>query len=101
MQYHSVQLSTTAGQSGLQRGYVRYPVSEVTAEAHAMWLMQTGMLRREVDGQGLTDSFRLTPLGRQMVGTWQRHPGQYRSASVLDRVLNWMAKWLRRPTWMA
>jgi hypothetical protein len=31
-----------------------------------VWLIQVGMLRREVDGQGLTDSFRLTPLGGQI-----------------------------------
>jgi hypothetical protein len=31
------------------------------------WLICVGVLRREVDGQGLTSRFRLTPLGRQLL----------------------------------
>ena len=31
------------------------------------WLINVGVLRREVDGQGLTSRFRLTPLGRQLL----------------------------------
>tara|TARA_Y100001968_G_C18897210_1_gene499016 strand:+ start:149 stop:523 length:375 start_codon:yes stop_codon:yes gene_type:complete len=31
------------------------------------WLITIGILRREVDGQGLTSSVRLTPLGRQII----------------------------------
>ena len=31
------------------------------------WLITVGVLRREVDGQGLTSRFRLTPLGRQLL----------------------------------
>ena len=31
------------------------------------WLISVGVLRREVDGQGLTSRFRLTPLGRQLL----------------------------------
>lgn len=34
-----------------------------------MWLIQVGVLRREVDGQGITDSYRLAPLGRQLLET--------------------------------
>ena len=30
-------------------------------------LISVGVLRREVDGQGLTSRFRLTPLGRQLL----------------------------------
>jgi len=36
--------------------------------------IQVGVLRREVDGQGITDSFRLTPLGRQLVEKYQDFP---------------------------
>ena len=32
-----------------------------------VWLISVGVLRREVDGQGLTSRFRLTPLGRQLL----------------------------------
>ena len=31
------------------------------------WLITVGVLRREVDGQGLTSRFRLTPLGRDLL----------------------------------
>ena len=31
------------------------------------WLITVGVLRREVDGQGLTSRFRLTPLGRALM----------------------------------
>ncbi len=31
------------------------------------WLIKLGILRREVDGQGLTSRIRLTPFARQMI----------------------------------
>tara|TARA_B100000700_G_scaffold66747_1_gene73621 strand:- start:891 stop:1262 length:372 start_codon:yes stop_codon:yes gene_type:complete len=31
------------------------------------WLIKVGILRREVDGQGLTSRIRLTPLARQLL----------------------------------
>ena len=31
------------------------------------WLITIGVLRREVDGQGLTSKIRLTPLGREII----------------------------------
>jgi hypothetical protein len=44
-------------------------------------LIQLGVLRREVDGQGLTERVRLTPLGRQVLAPWsaeipRANPGQ-------------------------
>ena len=36
-------------------------------EDHLRWLITVGVLRREVDGQGLTSRFRLTPLGRDLL----------------------------------
>ena len=35
-----------------------------------IWLIQLGVLRREVDGQGLTERVRLTPLGREVLAIW-------------------------------
>ncbi|WP_286188548.1 Npun_F0494 family protein [Synechococcus sp. A15-24] len=35
------------------------------------WLITVGVLRREVDGQGLTSRFRLTPLGRDLLDSHQ------------------------------
>ena len=59
-----------------------------------MWLLKVGVLRREVDGQGLTDSFRLTPLGRQNVEKWQDE-GQFPQPSLKDRISNWLNRWLQ------
>ena len=36
-------------------------------ERDLLWLIAVGVLRREVDGQGLTSRFRLTPLGRALL----------------------------------
>lgn len=40
-------------------------------EDQLIWLIQLGVLRREVDGQGLTERVRLTPLGRTTIAPWQ------------------------------
>ncbi|WP_370497282.1 Npun_F0494 family protein [Trichodesmium erythraeum] len=37
------------------------------SENYLLWLIQVGVLRKEVDRQGITDSFRLTPMGHQLV----------------------------------
>jgi hypothetical protein len=42
-------------------------VSAKRAEAHFVWLIRLGVLRREVDGQGLTERVRLTPMGRRLL----------------------------------
>jgi hypothetical protein len=39
-------------------------------EAHLIWLIRLGVLRREVDGQGLTERVRLTPMGRELLESW-------------------------------
>ena len=44
-----------------------WPHSAEALEDHLLWLISVGVLRREVDGQGLTSRFRLTPLGRQLL----------------------------------
>lgn len=51
------------------------PFGVERAEAHFNWLIRLGVLRREVDGQGLTERVRLTPLGRQVLARW---PGRSR-----------------------
>ena len=67
MRWESVSVPKLAGNLGVQSGYTRYPLSELSVETATSWLIQVGMLRREVDGQGLTDSFRLTPLGLELI----------------------------------
>jgi hypothetical protein len=54
------------------------------AEAHFRWLIRLGVLRREVDGQGLTERVRLTPMGRSLLGTW---PGEVPRAGLRERIL--------------
>ena len=54
------------------------------------WLIKVGVLRREVDGQGLTSKVRLTPLGRQIFAI---HPTlTAKRPSFKDKFLNWIKR---------
>lgn len=96
----SVELKAIAGRVGLQNGYTKRPIVELAAENDLLWLIQVGLLRREVDGQGLTDSFRLTPLGSQLVEKLQHQGSGIASPSLGDRFYNALSRWLRLPTWL-
>jgi hypothetical protein len=89
---NSVFLTTIASNSGVESGYTRSPVSELIAENSLLWLIQVGVLRREVDGQGITDSFRLTPLGRQLVEKWEQQGNSLPTASLCDRIGNTISR---------
>jgi hypothetical protein len=94
----SVPLSAIAGSSGIQNHYTRRILSELRIEAELLWLIQVGILRREVDGQGLTDSFRLTPLGRLLVDRWQnKQGGDCNTPTWNDHLRNWVNRWIRAP----
>ena len=93
MLHQSVPLPTIAEDTGVKNGYSQKPLKESDAEAQLMWLIQVGLLRREVDGQGLTDSFRLTPLGRQIVDKFQKQHKSLPKPSLLDRLKNWLSRW--------
>jgi hypothetical protein len=95
MQNQSVPLSAIALQNGVQQGYTQKPLSERRTESDLIWLISVGLLRREVDGQGITDSFRLTPLGRQLVETYKKQGPVLPSPSWLDRLLNTFNRCLR------
>jgi hypothetical protein len=97
MRWESVSVPKLAGDLGVRSGYTRYPLSELSVETATNWLIQVGMLRREVDGQGLTDSFRLTPLGLELVEKWEAVDGGLPLASAIDRIRNWRARWFRLP----
>jgi hypothetical protein len=88
-----VSVMKIAGKSGVELGYTKRQMSELRAESAAVWLIQVGMLRREVDGQGLTDSFRLTPLGWQVIHRWEGReltaPGQR------GQLQNFLNRWIR------
>jgi hypothetical protein len=97
MRAQSVPLPSIAGQSAWERGYTQHPLSEGRVEGELLWLIQVGLLRREVDGQGITDSFRLTPLGRQLVETWEAQSKGLPEATAKERLLNALNRWLRLP----
>jgi hypothetical protein len=97
LRWESVSVPKLAGDLGVKSGYTRYPLSELGVETATNWLIQVGMLRREVDGQGLTDSFRLTPLGLELIAKWEAEGGILPSASIFDRLGNWRARWVRLP----
>jgi hypothetical protein len=90
-----VAIAEIAGNTGLKKGYTKRPLSELVTDNELVWLIQVGVLRREVDGQGITDSFRLTPLGRKLVDEYQTKP--WRNPSWSDRVYETITRWLRLP----
>jgi hypothetical protein len=90
----SVSLQSMTGESGVRNGYTQRSLSELAVENALMWLIQVGVLRREVDGQGITDSFRLTPLGRQLL---ERYRDSWPHPSWRDRFYNTLYRWFRLP----
>jgi hypothetical protein len=86
MALHSVALGEVTGVSGMTHHYTVKALPERVAERSLLWLIQVGLLRREVDGQGLTDSFRLTPLGRLLMEQWQQQGDSFRRVSWGDRL---------------
>jgi hypothetical protein len=97
MRSKSVPLQAIAGQEAVKQHYTKRSMSELAVESSLMWLIQVGVLRREVDGQGITDSFRLTPLGRQLIKTWEVQGGTLPPPSFMDRLYNALSRWLRSP----
>ncbi len=93
----SVPLQALASDTGVEHGYTRRPLSQLAAENSLLWLIEVGILRREVDGQGITDSFRLTPLGRQLVEKWELKLGALPPPSWIDRIYNTLIRWFRLP----
>jgi hypothetical protein len=98
MRRQGVGLKAIAGKAGVSNAYTRKPVLELAAESELLWLIQVGLLRREVDGQGLTDSFRLTPLGQQFVEKWRLKA--LSAPSLGDRLYNALSRWVRLPGWI-
>ncbi|WP_218081919.1 Npun_F0494 family protein [Anthocerotibacter panamensis] len=66
MRTASIPLADFVGVRGVDQGFTQTKVSELAAEDDLMWLIKVGVLRREVDGQGITDRFRLTPMGSEL-----------------------------------
>ncbi len=53
-----------------------------------LWLIKTGVLRREVDGQGLTSKVRLTPIGRLILEKEPELANQ--NPSFVESAKNWI-----------
>jgi hypothetical protein len=94
MRSRSIPLPAIAEDLGLQNSYTSRPISELSVEGHLMWLIQVGILRREVDGQGITDSFRLTPLGRQIVAERENGGQTVVNPGLWERISNFLTRWL-------
>lgn len=63
--------------------YLRTEASASAVETDLIWLIRLGVLRREVDGQGLTDRVRLTPMGWQVLKSLQ---GEIPPADLISRL---------------
>lgn len=100
MRSHSVPLRAITENRGIHHGYTRTPLSELAADGDLMWLIAVGLLRREVDGQGLTDSFRLTPLGRQVLQKIESQGFPDFQPGPGDHIYNALSRWLRLPGWL-
>jgi hypothetical protein len=93
----SVDLRSIAGKAGVKNGYAKRGMTELIAEVELLWLLEVGLLRREVDGQGLTDGFRVTPLGRQVIDRYRGQGRIDRTATIVDRLYNAISRWIRFP----
>lgn len=100
MRRESVDLRAIAGKAGIQNGYSKQALPEMAVDNLLLWLIQVGLLRREVDGQGLTNRFRLTPLGHQLVERWQQQGNTLPPATLHDRLYNSLSRWFRLPSWL-
>ncbi len=100
MRVSSVSVPSIAENSGAIQGYTQQPLSEAKTESELTWLVSVGILRREVDGQGLTDSFRLTPLGRRIVALGQAQGCPDKRANLVDYIKNAVVRRCRVPDWL-
>ena len=71
----------------------RKPLSRSRTEDDLIWLIQVGVLRREVDGQGLTERVRLTPMGRDLLNDWN---GEIPTADALQVMHHWLRRYRPR-----
>lgn len=85
----STQLAARSDWPRLSRGRLQAQ----RTEDHLIWLIHLGVLRREVDGQGLTERVRLTPMGRELLA---KRPGEIPTPSGFDRLLHGLHRWRPR-----
>lgn len=90
-----IAMGEIADNRGIENSYTKRKLSELAADNALVWLIEVGLLRREVDGQGITDSFRLTPLGYQVVESLQNH--NLEAPTFGDRLKNSVSRVFRLP----
>lgn len=95
----SISVRQVCHPQGVKNGYARRSLAELQADNELMWLIAVGLLRREVDGQGLTDSFRLTPLGRDLCDHLENLSASQLRPTWRDHLYNTWHRWLRVPSW--
>ncbi len=72
------------GQTKYQTRRSKWFRNSSSVESAFRWLITLGVLRREVDGQGLTSKIRLTPLGRKIIELKPELPAQ--RASFVEKL---------------
>ncbi len=87
MSQRGINLRAIVGHEGLKNQYLTRFCNLLATENNLLWLIQVGVLRREVDGQGITDSFRLTPMGHLLLETVADQT-YFPQATPCDRVRN-------------
>jgi hypothetical protein len=95
MRNDRVPMNSISGNAGVKNNYTKRIMSELAVDNSLSWLILVGILRREVDGQGITDSFRLTPLGRILIEQLQKKG--WRHATWQDYVNDAVTRWFRLP----
>ncbi len=91
MATQGINLRAIAGNEGVKNQYLNSSTNLIITENALLWLIQVGILRREVDGQGITDSFRLTPMGHLLLDKWQNQ-SRFPSATIGDHLQNFWAQ---------
>ncbi|MEB3290849.1 MAG: hypothetical protein VKI82_13105 [Leptolyngbya sp.] len=99
LRHQSVSVRQVSHPQGMTNGYARRSLSELQADNELMWLIAVGLLRREVDGQGLTDRFRLTPLGHRLGDALEQLSASHLRPTWGDHLHNTWHRWLRLPSW--
>ncbi len=74
-----------------ENGYLIRPLPLIPTEDYLLWLIKVGLLRREVDGQGITDRFRLTPLGHRLLASFAQ-ADHLPPPQTIDRLLNFITR---------
>lgn len=97
MRSRSIDFQEITGVNGNKNQFTKRQLSELITDNSLLWLIQVGILRREVDGQGITNSFRLTPMGHEIIDKLSAQSDEIPPASWRDRIYQFFTRWLRLP----